>query len=66
MKILTDLGCVHVSMDPLGEWEVRCGERQAESHNLAHALWSIGIPGPSARVLATDIIHGWEGWMSAN
>jgi len=66
VKILTDLGYVHVLRDPLGEWGVRCGQRQAESYNLAHALWSIGIPGPSARVIATDIIHGFEGWMGAN
>ncbi len=66
MKILTDFGCVNVLKHPRGEWEVWCDERRAESKNLAHALWSIGIPSPSARALATDVIHGLEGWASAN
>ena len=66
MKILTDLGCVNVTKHPEGEWEVWCGERRAQSKNLAHAFWTIGIPSPSARALATDVIHGLEGWVSAS
>ena len=66
MKILTELGCVHVTKQFLGSWEVRCGGNRTESKSLAHALWSIGIPTPSARALATDIIHEMEAWVSAN
>ena len=66
MKILTDMGCVNVVQHLEGEWEVWCGDRRAQSKNLAHAFWTIGIPTPSARALATDVIHSLEGWASAN
>lgn len=66
MKILTDLGSIEVLKQPSGCWHVSRGEYRAESSHLAHALWSIGIPTPSARALATDIIHALEGWVSAN
>lgn len=65
VKILTDVGYVEVLKRPSGWWAVSRGERRAESSHLAHALWSIGIPTPSARALATDIIHALEGWVSA-
>jgi len=66
MKILTDVGCVYVFKRPWGLWEVWCGEQRAEARNLARALWSIGIPTPSARALATDVIHDLGGWASAS